>query len=153
MTITLTYFEIATGIVGLSLILTSFLFCIQLLTKTTGRLKKMVIYFLIGTIPGALYLIGRLFNFETLLPEGKLINLILAVIISFFVLMGLIELNKIVNELIKNKKECKTGTKEKREIKSRDNNQEEKTLGKRFAENISNKYLDLTGRKPRYREE
>jgi hypothetical protein len=141
----LTYGEVITEIVGLSLILISFLFCIRLLAKTAGKLKKAIIYFLIGSIPGGLYFGARLINIEVLLPEGKLIDLVLASIVSFFVLMGLFELNKIVNELF-NKTECKP----KKEIKF-ETPKPEKKPAQTFTATINNKYLDLTGRKPKFR--
>jgi hypothetical protein len=151
MTIILTYAEVTAVIIGLSLILITFLFCVRLITKTAGKLKKTIIYFLISSIPGGVYIGGRLFNFETLLPEGKLINLILIALVFFFTLMGTIELNKIVNELIENKAGCKIETKSKKEMKV-ENNQQEKRPIITFGGSLGNKYLDLTGRKPKFRE-
>jgi hypothetical protein len=149
MTTILTYAEIIAGVVGLCLILIIFLFCVRLTTKTTGKLKKIIIYFLISSILGGIYIGGRLFNFEVLLPEGKLINLILIVLVFFFTLMGIIELNKIVNGII-DKKGCKIETKMKKETKVENNKQEKRPI-RTFAENVNNKYLDLTGRKPKFR--
>jgi len=150
MTTILTYAEVTTGVVGLCLILTIFLFSVRLITKTAGKLKKMIIYFLISSILGGIYIGGRLFNFEVLLSEGKLINLILIALVFFFTLIGTIELNKIVNEIINGKKECKPEIKSKRQINV-ENNKPRKKIVTTFAENVSNKYLDLTGRKPKFR--
>jgi hypothetical protein len=146
----LTYSEIATGIVGLCLVLIAFLFSIRLLIKTAGKLKKIAIYFLIGCILAAGYIIGRLINLEVLLPEGKLINLILVLFISLLVLMIILNLNKIVNEII-GKGRSKTESKPKKEIKF-ENNQSGKKPIITFAGDIGNRYLDLTGRKPKFRE-
>jgi hypothetical protein len=151
MTTILTYGEIIAEIVGLFLILIAFVVSIQLIIKTAGKLKKSIVYFLIGSIIVGIYFGARLLNIEVLLPEGKLIDLILTSAVSFFVLMGIIELNKIVNEIINGKKEYKTDAKSKKQMKI-ENNQQEKRPIITFAGNLGNKYLDLTGRKPRYRQ-
>ena len=150
MTAILTYAEIFAGIIGLCLILIIFIICIRLIIKTAGKLRNVAIYFLVCSVPGAAYILGRLFNIEVLLAEGKLINLILVAIISLLILMGLLELNKIVNELKTNKKEFKTEIKPKKEIKINANKPEQKT-NQNFVRTIGDKYLDLTGKKPRYR--
>jgi len=151
MTTILTYAEVVTGIIGLCIVLTAFLFSIHLLIKTTGKLKRIAIYFMIGCILAAGYIIGRLVNLEVLLPEGKLINLILVLFISLLVLMIILSLNKIINDIRGKKKECKPEPKIKKEIKVKKHRQERKPV-KTFVENVNNKYLDLTGRNPRFRE-
>lgn len=141
------YIELAVEILGLLLILIGILISVEIMTKTAGKLKKVIIYFLISLIIFAFYVAGRILNLETAFTAGKILSLGFIIFSIFFILIGLYKLNKIVNELL-NKTECRTECKPKREM--RNNFQEKKPL-KTFAENIGNKYLDLTGRKPKFR--
>lgn len=154
MTTILTYSELISGAVGAVLLIFVFLFSINLIIKTTGRLKKIAVYFLIGSIAAETYIMGRVINIEVLLPMGKLIGLILVVIVSLLVFLIVLELNRIVKEIIGNKAKPKQKNNVKKETKNKNilRIKEEKTRRRTFAENISNKYLDLTGRKPRFRE-
>jgi len=151
MTTILTYSELISGAIGATLLIFAFLSSIILILKTTGRLKRIAIYFLIGSIVSEIYIIGRMINIETLLLTGKLIGLIIVLIVSLLVFLIVRELNIIVKEIIG--KKAKPKLEDKRERKIRNNNSQKMLVRKTLAQNISNKYLDLTGRKPRFREE
>ena len=155
MTTILTYAELTVGVIGFCLMILIFLNSISLLMKTIGRLKKIAVYFLLGSIAGTGYIAGRMISLEVLLPAGKLIGLIFMLIVFVLVFLIILELNKIINEILYSKWPNKYKNKlEKKEIKIKNIPivKEEKTTRKKFAENISNKYLDLTGRKPKFRE-
>ncbi|VVB82778.1 Uncharacterised protein [uncultured archaeon] len=159
----LTYTELIAESLGIALVIFVFLNSINLLIKTTGRLKRIAIYFLVGSIAAEAYIMGRVINIEVLLPMGKLIGLIFVLIVSLFVLLIIIELNRIVKDIrcakwpekCKDKKEViKSNTKvQKSNRRIRNNNPKKIQVRKQSAENVRNEYLDLTGRKPKFRRE
>ncbi len=162
MTTILAYTELISESIGIALVIFVFLNSINLIIKTAGRLKKIAIYFLVGSIAAEAYIMGRMINIEVLLPMGKLIGLILVLIVSLLVLLIIIELNRVVNDVrcakwpnkCKDKKRIRQNAnvqKSKRKIKN--NNSQKIFVRKRIAENASNEYLDLTGRKPKFRRE
>jgi len=162
MTTILTYTELISESIGIALVIFVFLNSINLLIKTAGRLKRIAIYFLVGSIAAEAYIMGRVINIEVLLPMGKLIGLILVLIVSLFVLLIIVELNRVVNEVrcakwpekCKGKKEIKQKIKvQKLKRRTKNNAPEKMFVRKKSAENVSNEYLDLTGRRPKFRRE
>jgi hypothetical protein len=148
MTLATYYIELAVAIAGFLLVLIGVLLSVDIMIKTAKKLKRVVIYFLISIIPFSFYLAGRILNLETAFAWGKILSLAFSLFSLIFILMGLCELNKIVNELIGPKREFKSENK----IKINNTKQEEKKFTEVLNQNIDNKYLDLTGRKPKFRQ-
>jgi len=93
--------ELTMASLCLFLILLAILICIEIITKSSGKLKKATIFFLIAFIPSMLYIVGRIMNIEARFTAGKFFSLTFNTLITLFVLMGLIMMNKLLKEISK----------------------------------------------------
>jgi hypothetical protein len=91
---------------SLCIILTflSILICIEIMTKSSGKLKKSAIFFFVALISSIIYVIGRIMNIEERFTAGKFFSLTLNTITIVFILIGLIMINKLIQEISKDEK-------------------------------------------------
>lgn len=109
--------ELIVAIIRVLLILFSILFCIDLINKTSGGLRKASIFFMVAFIPSALYTIGRILNIEALFASGTLLSLMFNALNTFFLLVGLFLINKLIDVMINPKQnEKRTRTNRNRKL-------------------------------------
>jgi hypothetical protein len=138
------YAELIVAIFRLLILLIGILICIEIIIKTIGKLRLATIFFLTSFIPSIFYTIGRILNIEALFATGKLLSLTFNFSTSALILIGLIIMDRVINELrgdrpSKNKKSGKKKQKkEKTKYFSRDKNMRvsfanyKKKIGKRI---------------------
>ena len=90
------YAELTVAITRLFFIFLGIMVSIEIINKTSGRLKKAIIYFLVTFIPSIFYTIGRLLNIESLFASGKLLSLTFNTLTTIFILFGLYEINNLI---------------------------------------------------------
>lgn len=93
------YAELAIAVMRLFLILAGILLCTDIISKSSGRLKKAVILFLVSFIPSIFYTIGRILNVEAVFSEGKFLSLTFNISTTIFVLAGLFMINRLIEEI------------------------------------------------------
>jgi hypothetical protein len=116
------YAELAVALTRLFLIFLGFILCIDIMNKSSGRLRKAFIYFLVSLIPSVFYTVGRILNIESMFASGKLISLTFNTLTTAFILLGLREISKMVGEL--SNPSAKKSNKSPRKIKKRKVNKE-----------------------------
>ena len=90
-------------------------------------------------------------NIEVLFSAGKLISLGFMLIVTCLVLLIVVTLNQIVKGIINSKPRYRPKKKIEKKEAFEHHNQKRTSIRRRFAENITDKYLDLTGRNPKFR--
>lgn len=93
------YSELTIAVMRLFLILAGILICVDIISKSSGKLKKAVIFFLISFIPSIFYTFGRILNVEAIFTEGKFLSLVFNISTTILVLGGLAVINKLIEEI------------------------------------------------------
>lgn len=93
------YAELVIASVRLLLILLSILVCVDIALKTSGVLRKSIIFLMIAFVPSVVYTIGRILNIEAIFASGKFISLFLNSLTTIFLLIGLVIFNKTIENI------------------------------------------------------
>lgn len=93
--------ELAIASLQIFLSLLAILVCIEIMEKSSGRLKKSFIFFFLALIVYIFYTIGRIIDIEARFTLGKFFSLILNALTIAFILIGLTTVNKLLKEISK----------------------------------------------------
>jgi len=101
--------ELAVASLRIILILLAILVCIEIIRRSSGKFKKAFTFFLLALIPSIFSTIGRIIDLEARLTSGRLIYLILNALTTLLILIGLIEINRLLKNILKEGEKIDSG--------------------------------------------